>query len=87
VIALRRLESEVPAVTVEYPLLKKASQRVEYLVLSANQFPAALPCAITARRAVTAGLKPFHLRSIQGPKGPCSLRTCRVFAKAYFLYP
>ncbi len=39
VIALRRLESEVPAVTVEYPLLKKASQRVEYLVLSANQFP------------------------------------------------
>jgi hypothetical protein len=39
VIALRRLESEVPAVTVEYPLLKKASQRVEYLVLSADQFP------------------------------------------------
>jgi len=41
VMALRRLEAEVPAVTVEYPLLKKASQRVEYLVLCADQFPRA----------------------------------------------
>jgi hypothetical protein len=39
VIAMRQLESEVPPVTVEYPLLKKASQRVQYLVLSADQFP------------------------------------------------
>jgi DNA polymerase len=41
VMALRRLEAEVPAVTVEYPLLKKASQGVEYLVLCADQFPRA----------------------------------------------
>jgi uracil-DNA glycosylase len=38
VMTLRRLEAEVPPITEEYPLLKKASQRVEYLVLRSADY-------------------------------------------------